>query len=109
MRDTFFALFLAASPVLANADTTPPPPSVTAPADPSEDIDAIIKKFKDARDVAKSNAYDAGNEADQYLGQNWADYQQALRKQELYKEQVRVLDEKITELEKQKALSTVKK
>ena len=43
MRDTFFALFLAASPVLANADTTPPPPSVTAPADPSEDIDAIIK------------------------------------------------------------------
>ncbi|MCE5293111.1 MAG: hypothetical protein LLF94_00670 [Chlamydiales bacterium] len=104
MKYTFMALLLALVQAVAFADTTPvPPASVTAPADPSEDIDAIIKKFKDARDVAESNAYLAGSEADQYLGQNWTDYQQAIRKQELYKEQVRVLDEKIAELEKQKA------
>ncbi|MBS0634875.1 MAG: hypothetical protein JSR37_05380 [Verrucomicrobia bacterium] len=68
-----------------------------------EDLDKEIKMFKDARDRAAMQAYISGSNADQFLDQNWTDYQQAIRKQEMYKEQVKVLDEKIQELEAQKA------
>ena len=66
-------------------------------------LDKQIKEFKDARDVAKMRAYEAGSQADQFLGQSWTDYQRAIRKQEFYQNQVKELDAKIKELEAQKA------
>lgn len=68
-----------------------------------EDLDKEIKMFKDARDRAAMQAYISGSNADQFLDQNWTDYQQAIRKQEMYEQQVKDLNEKIQELEAQKA------
>lgn len=100
MKVSVFAILIAvATPIVGFAETTPP----ALQNDPSASLDATIKQFKDARDVASMKAYEAGSNADQYLGQSWTDYQQAIRKQELYQRQVKLLDEKIAELEKQKS------
>ncbi len=72
-------------------------------ADRLSDLDAEIKQFKDARDVAQSKAYIAGSQAGQFLDQNWMDYKQAIRRQEQYQTDVKLLDEKIKELEAEKA------
>jgi hypothetical protein len=78
-----------------------------APAQSQEDqaasLDKLIKEFKAARDQAESQAYEAGSRADQYLGQSWIDYRQAIQKQQMYQQQVKDLDAKIAELEKQRA------
>lgn len=66
-------------------------------------LDKQIAEFKQARQKAASAAYIAGSNADQYLGQNWVDYQQAIQKQEMFQRQVKELDAKIQELEKEKA------
>lgn len=66
-------------------------------------LDKLIKEFKDARQAASMKAYQAGGHASQYLNQNWIDYKQAIRQQQMYQEQVKLLDIKIAELEKQKA------
>jgi len=72
-------------------------------ADQISDLDQQIKEFKTARNRAASQAYMAGSQANQFLGQNWVDYQQAVRKQEMYQNQVKLLDERIKELEAEKA------
>jgi hypothetical protein len=75
-------------------------------ASPQSELQALdkeIKEFKDARDEAKMQAYIAGNNADQYLGLNWVDYQEAIQQQEMYQEEVKELDEKLVELEKRRA------
>ncbi len=72
-------------------------------ADRASDLDAEIKQFKQARDLAKSQAYMAGSRANQFLGQNWVDYQQAIRAQERYENDAKLLDEKVKELEQEKA------
>ncbi len=79
--------------------------SVPGFADNQADLDKQIKEFKAARDQAEAQAYEAGSRANQFLGQNWVDYQQAIKKQEFYENQAKLLDEKVKELEKQKAAS----
>jgi len=110
MKVSVFAMLIAvATPIVGFAETIPPALQNDSSAQLDATLDATIKQFKDARDVASMKAYEAGSNADQYLGQSWTDYQQAIRKQELYQRQVKLLDEKIAELEKQKASEAVKK
>lgn len=68
-------------------------------------LDKEIKEFKDARDRAQTQAYLARNQATQgqVQQQDWLGYRRALRKQEMYEEKVKLLDERIAELEKQRA------
>jgi outer membrane murein-binding lipoprotein Lpp len=68
-------------------------------------LDQQIKQLKDERAKAKMQAYVAGSNADQWLGQSWVNYQQAIAKQEKAEQRVKELDAKIAELEKQKAAS----
>jgi hypothetical protein len=87
---------------------TPTPQTNVAPkpladtASKMADLDKQIAEFKAARLKAKRQAYIAGSKADQFMGQNWVDYQRALTVQEMYQHQVQELDKKIAELEKQK-------
>jgi len=66
-------------------------------------LDKQIAELQAERTQAKRQAYIAGSNADQYLGQNWTDYRRALIKQEAYQHRVKELDAKIAELEKQKS------
>ncbi len=99
-----FACATAVMPTVAFAANAP----ASAHSDQLSELEQLIKEFKDARDVAKMRAYQAGSDADRFLGQNWLDYRQAVRKQELYQQQVKELEEKIKQLEAQKA-SFIKK
>lgn len=94
-----FASITACTPLLVFAANA----SAVSQSDQAAALDKSIKEFTDARDVAKMKAYEAGSDADRFLGQNWTDYQQAIRKQERYEQAVRDLDEKIKELEQQRA------
>ncbi len=96
---TILAALVTLAPAISFADNTPS----TSQSDQAAQLDVLIKQFKDARDQANARAYEAGSRATQFLGQNWVDYQQAVKKQEFYQNQVKLLDEKIAELEKQKA------
>lgn len=108
MDNKIFAVLMACGaafmPVTGFADSAPS----SAQVDQLSELDQQIKEFKDARDVASMRAYEAGSDADRFLGQNWTDYRQAIRKQEMYQKQVKDLDEKIKELEAQRA-SFIKK
>lgn len=94
-----FACVAACTPVVAVAAEMP----AAGQADQAAALDKLIKEFTDARDVAKMKAYEAGSDADRFLGLNWTDYQQAIRKQQRYEQAVKDLDEKIKELKQQRA------
>lgn len=103
MKNIFFvgvvACIAACTPVVVFAKDSP----AAGQADQAAALDKLIKEFTDARNVAKMKAYEAGSDADRFLGQNWTDYQQAIRKQERYEQEIKDLDEKIKELEQQRA------
>src|SRR5262245_6166832 len=66
-------------------------------------IDKQLSDLKRQRDSAQMQALIAGRDADRFLTQDWLSYRRALARQEYFKEQVRLFDQKIAELEKQKA------
>lgn len=103
MKNIFFAgvvgCIAACGPVVVYAADMP----AVSQTDQAAALDKLIKEFTDARDVAEMKAYEAGSDADRFLGQNWTDYQQAIRKQERYEQAVKDLNEKIKELEQQRA------
>ncbi len=103
MKYTLFGFLVACTmafmPAFGFADTAAPQTEQEQLAA----LDKLIKEFKDARQAASMKAYQAGGHASQYLGQNWVDYKEAIRQQQMYQEQVKLLDAKIAELEKQKA------
>jgi hypothetical protein len=68
-----------------------------------EGLDAKIKELKQARAVAKMNAYLAGNQASREYDNNWLGYRQAVQNQEQYEQLQAQLDSQIAELEKQRA------
>lgn len=101
MKRTFLSALVAGLSIFGTAFAADAP--AASQNEQMTDLDQLIKQFKDARDVASMRAYEAGSQADQFLGQSWTDYQQAIRKQEMLNQQVKELDEKIKELEQQKA------
>ena len=75
----------------------------TTPA-PSSEILSLQKQLKECKEqlaVAKMQSYIAGSDADQYLGEDWENYQRAIAQQEQYEAQAQALQAKIKELEKQ--------
>jgi len=66
------------------------------------DIDSKITEYKQARNQAKLRAEIASRDADRLMTLDWLGYRQALDRQDYFEKQVKELDAKIAELEKQK-------
>ena len=66
-------------------------------------LDKEIKEFKDAKERASMQAYEADDSAGQHMTQDWEDYEEDIKNEEQQETIVKELDEKIKELENQKA------
>jgi hypothetical protein len=73
----------------------------TAQSAEVEVLEKQLKEYKDQLALARMQAYIAGSDADQYLGEDWEDYQRAIAKQEQYEAQAQALEKKVAELKKQ--------
>ena len=77
-----------------------------ASAEQSDTVSALDKKINELkvqRNVAKRDAYLAGNKADMVMETDWIGYRQALAAQAAFQQQVNDLDAQIAALEKQRA------
>lgn len=107
MKNVLFALIACAVAALPIRGWCQTPPATSASQ--TAMIDKQIKDLKNERDGAKMRALIAGRDADRFMTQDWLAYRRALARQDYFDEQVRMLDQKIAELEKQKALLEGKK
>jgi hypothetical protein len=101
MKYKFFAAVVALAAAVAPAESYAD--DTKSKSDQMADLDNLLKQFKDARTGAKMHAYQAAARADQYHDNSWSDYKRALKEQEMYDQQVKLLDEKIAELEARRA------
>ncbi len=103
MKQKLFGIFVAcatvATPVCSFAEAV----ASSSTNERLAEIDREIQKLKNDREGASMESYIEGDSADQHLDQSWPDYQEDINAQESSQQQVKSLDAKISELEKEKA------